>query len=300
MAFAALATAALGWIATRQGLLPLRNIAATAASISAERLSERLPEDGVPDEIRSLAGAFNAMLGRLEDAFRRLTDFSSDIAHELRTPVSNLATQTQVALAKTRNADEYREVLESNMEEYERLARMIGDMLFLAQADNHLLVPSQEAVDLDVEVRRLFEFYEALAAEQKVRLELRGRARVRGDRLMLQRAVANLLSNALRHTPAGGTVTIELASGGGQCRLSVANTGPTVPPEHLPRLFDRFYRVDQARREGAGVHTGLGLAITKSLVEAHGGRIDVTSADGSTRFSITLPLGEGTALAGAT
>jgi len=289
MALAALTTAALGWFSTRRELLPLRDIASTAASISAEHLSERLPESGVPGEIAILSTAFNAMLGRLEDAFRRLSDFSSDIAHELRTPVSNLMTQTQVALAKTRSADEYREVLESSMEEYERLGRMIGDMLLLAQADNNLVVPNRESVALGVEVGRLFEFYEALAAEQDIRLTAEGTASVMGDRLMLQRAISNLLSNALRHTPAGETIRVRLASAGDNCRIAVTNPGPGIPPEHLPRIFDRFYRVDPSRREGNGDHSGLGLAITRSLIEAHGGTLQATSASGLTTFEITLP-----------
>lgn len=289
MVFATLSTAALGWIATRGGLMPLRRIAHTAASISAERLSQRLPEDGVPTEIRALAAAFNAMLGRLEDAFQRLSEFSSDIAHELRTPVSNLMTETEVALSKTRSAEEYREVLESNLEEYARLARMIGDMLFLAQSDNRQVVPNREDVDLGKEVARLLEFYEALAADKDVHLEAAGGAHVTGDRLMLQRAVANLLTNAVRHTPAGGTVTVQLESDPRHCRLAVVNTGPGIPPEHLDRVFDRFYQVDPARRESAGGHAGLGLAITRSLVEAHGGTIGVSSADGITRFEIVLP-----------
>jgi two-component system heavy metal sensor histidine kinase CusS len=289
MALAALSTAALGWIAARQALSPLKAMARTATSISAEKLSERLPEAGVPEEIRALAAAFNAMLARLEDAFRRLSDFSSDIAHELRTPVSNLMTQTQVALTRTRSAEEYREVLESSMEECERLARMIGDMLFLAQADNHMVVPRRETIDLAEEVRRLFEFYEALAADRDVRLVLDGAAQVSGDRLMLQRAVSNLLSNAVRHTPAGGSVAVRLSSDDESCRIAVSNPGPAIPAKHLDRLFDRFYRVDPARREGSGEHTGLGLAITRSLVEAHGGTVEADSADGMTRFEIMLP-----------
>ena len=289
MALAAFATAMLGWVAVWRGLQPLRNIALTAASISAERLSERLPESGMPGEIQALAVSFNAMLGRLEDAFRRLSDFSSDIAHELRTPVSNLMTQTQVALANIRSVEEYREVLESSMEEYERLARMIGDMLFLAQADNGMVVPNRESIDLRIEVGRLFEFYEAVAAEQGVRLILDGHARVMGDRLMLQRAFSNLLSNALRYTPAGAAVNVRLSADGTSSRIVVSNPGPAIPQEHLARIFDRFYRADQSRREGAGSHTGLGLAITKSLIEANGGTIRAMSGGGITAFEVVLP-----------
>jgi two-component system heavy metal sensor histidine kinase CusS len=289
MALAALATALLGWMATRRGLRPLRDIAGTTASISAEHLSERLPESEIPGEIQALTLSFNAMLGRLEGAFRRLSDFSSDIAHELRTPVSNLMTQTQVVLAKTRSVDQYRDVLESNMEEYERLARMIGDMLFLAQADNGMVVPNRENIDLNVETERLFEFYEALAAEKGVQLASDGHAQVTGDRLMLQRALSNLLSNALRYTPAGGSIKITLSTDDVSERIVVSNPGPKIPKEQLTRIFDRFYRANPSRREGHGVHTGLGLAIAKSLIEANGGTIQATSEWGITRFEIVFP-----------
>lgn len=284
-----LLTALLGWIAARRGLAPLRDMARVAHGISASRLEHRLSLDAVPAELTPLAEAFNEMLGRLEDSFRRLSDFSSDLAHELRTPISNLMTQTQVALGKARSAEEYREVLYSNLEEYDRLAHMIGDMLFLAKADNSLIVPHRETIELADEVRQLFEFYEALAEEQGVRLELDGAGRLQGDRLMLRRALGNLLSNAVHHTPRGGTIRVRIDSPvAGNTRLSMENPGETIAPEHLPRLFDRFYRVDASRqhsREGAG----LGLAITKSIVEAHGGEIRVDSAQGLTRFEISIP-----------
>ena len=289
MLLAAIVTAAMGWAVTARALAPLREMGATAASISANRLDARLPETGVPQELAALAAAFNQMLARLEDAFRRLADFSSDIAHELRTPVSNLMTQTQVALSRSRDANAYRETLESALEEYDRLARMISDMLFLAKADNRLLVPHREAVDLALETRRLIEFHEALAEEAGVALAMTGEARVVGDRLMLQRALANLLGNAIRHTDRGGTVTVRLQQGRDEISIAVENPGPAIPSEHLPRLFDRFYRADPARREGGGEHTGLGLAIVKSIVEAHGGEVGVSSEPGLTRFKLHLP-----------
>lgn len=286
-----LLTALLGWIAARRGLAPVRDMARAAHGISASRLAHRLPLDAVPAELTQLADAFNDMLGRLEDSFRRLSDFSSDLAHELRTPISNLMTQTQVALSKARSADEYREVLYSNLEECDRLARMIGDMLFLAKADNGLIVPHKEAIDLAEEARQLFDFYEALAEELGVRLELAGAGQLQGDRLMLRRALGNLLSNALHHTPRGGTIRVSIdSSAADKLRLSVENPGETIPSEHLPRLFDRFYRADASRRlshEGAG----LGLAITQSIVKAHGGEIAVASAGGLTRFEAVFPAG---------
>jgi two-component system heavy metal sensor histidine kinase CusS len=282
-------TALLGWIAARRGLAPVREMADIAKGVSASHLGDRLPQETVPTELIDLAKAFNEMLVRLEDSFQRLSDFSSDLAHELRTPISNLMTQTQVAISKERPANEYREILYSNLEEYERLARMISDMLFLAKADNGLIVPSSEMVDLDTEVRNLFGFYEAFAEEQGVSLTLTGASAVKGDRLMLRRALSNLLSNAIRHTPKGGGVSVLIDQPfPGKTRLTVENSGMTIPSVHLPRLFDRFYRVDLARQK-ASDGAGLGLAITKSIVEAHKGTILAFSSHGSTRFEITFP-----------
>jgi two-component system heavy metal sensor histidine kinase CusS len=282
-------TALLGWIAARRGLAPVREMAKVAQGISAHRLGERLPPESVPTELVHLAIAFNDMLARLEGSFTRLSDFSSDLAHELRTPISNLMTQTQVAISKARSADQYREVLYSNLEEYERLARMIADMLFLAKADNRLMVPNSELVDLAVEVRELFGFYEAFAEEQGVSLALAGDGTIRGDRLMIRRALSNLLSNAIRHTLRAGSVKVSIdRRESGEIHLTVENPGETIEAEHLPRLFDRFYRVDPSRHKG-GDGAGLGLAITKSIVEAHHGSIEVSSQDGSTRFSIAFP-----------
>ncbi|AGA32780.1 Heavy metal sensor histidine kinase [Thioalkalivibrio nitratireducens DSM 14787] len=288
---AAVLAAGLGWFASYKGLAPLRRVTLAASGLSAGRLGERLPEGDAPAEMLQLLRAFNGMLDRLEAAFRRLSDFSADIAHELRTPVSNLMTETQVALSRARSAEDYRETLHSNLEEFERLARMIGDMLFLAKADNGLLPRPAEAVALEAEAQALMEFYEALAEEKRVTLRLTGAATVVGDRLMLRRALSNLLSNALRHTPAGGTVEIRIAVvAGGITRLSVRNPGPTIPPDRLPLLFDRFHRIDPSRSaQGGGA--GLGLAITRSIIEAHGGRIDAESAEGITTFSIDLPPG---------
>lgn len=289
MLLAGIVTAVLGWAVTARSLAPLRQIGATAASISASHLNARLPLEGLPPELAGLASAFNQMLDRLEDAFQRLADFSANIAHELRTPLSNLVTQAQVAISRSRDAQAYRDVLESALEEYERLARMIDDMLFLAKADNRLIVPRREEVDLAVEAQRLIEFHEALAEEAGVRLVVSGAAKVVGDRLMLQRAMANLIGNAIRHTEPGGVIQVRLLQSEGSVCIGVENPGPTIPAEHLPRLFDRFYRADPARREGGGAHTGLGLAIVKSIVEAHGGEVTVSSAAGQTRFEMHLP-----------
>lgn len=283
------ATAVLGWVAARRGMAPVREMARVAHRVTASRLDNRLPVATLPIELQELAEAFNEMLSRLEDSFRRLSEFSSDLAHELRTPIANLITQTHVALARPRCAVEYREVLYSNAEEFDRLARMITDMLFLAKADHGLVVPRSETIDLANEVRELFEFYDALAEDQGVSLSVAGDGSVKGDRLMIRRAISNLLSNAIGHTPRGGTVSVQIEpTGDGAMRLSVDNPGEGIAAEHLPRLFDRFYRIDSSRKrstEGAG----LGLAITQSIIAAHRGSVRVESADGKTRFEVILP-----------
>ncbi|MFT3758673.1 heavy metal sensor histidine kinase [Thauera sp.] len=293
---AALVAALLGWLAAHRGLAPLRRVTSTARRLSADGLSLRLDEAGAPAEVRDFVDAFNGMLARLEASFTRLSDFSADIAHELRTPISNLMTQTEVALSRARSSEAYREVLASNLEEFERIARMVGDMLFLAQAENGRLPRPVETVQLDDEARALIEFYEALAEDRGVNITLAGQARVTGDRLMLRRALSNLLSNALRHTPAGSSIGIAIDSDigdaneapDGMVTLSVSNPGETIPPDQLERIFDRFHRANSEHtRKGEGA--GLGLAITRSIVLAHGGNIRAASADGQTRFTLTLP-----------
>lgn len=280
----------MGWIAVRQGHAPLRDIVARMRRISANEMSSGVAPDSVPRELSDLALSFNDMLQRVEEAFQRLSHFNADIAHELRTPVTNLMTQTQVALSRARTIDEYREVLYSNMEEYERMAKMVGDMLFLAQADSGTCIADVGPVDLTKEMRTLCDYYEGWADERGVALEVHGDAaiEVEGDRLMLQRALGNVLANAIRHTPAGGSVRIVLTAHNGEVSVNVENTGEPIPPEHLPKLFDRFYRADPSRqRRGEGA--GLGLAIAKSIIDAHGGTIAVTSNEARTAFEIVLP-----------
>lgn len=290
-----LITGTLGYFAARRGLRPLHEMAAATQSISAERLDRRIAPETLPDELRNLAVSFNAMLGRLETSFTRLNEFSSDLAHELRTPVNTLMMQTQVALSQPRPAAAYREVLYSSLEEYERLARMISDMLLLAKADQGLAVLRRERIALADEAHELAEFYEALAAEAGVNIAIAGNASLQGDRLMLRRALANLLGNAIRHTPRGATIQIGIAteaqSGNtpAMVSLQVSNPGPTIDAGHLERLFDRFYRADPSRTHRDGEGSGLGLAITHALITAHGGQISVQSAAQQTTFVIRLP-----------
>ncbi len=285
---AALLSGFLGWIAVRRGLSPLHTIRRDAAGITAHRLDARLALQSAPAELADLVATLNAMLERLEESFRRLSDFSSDLAHELRTPVSNLLTQTQVTLVKPRTPEEYQDVLASNVEEFERLSRMIADMLFIAKADEGQIVPSREPLALGRIAEELVDFYRLVAEEKGIALSTSGDGRMVGDSLMIRRALSNLLSNAIRHTANGGRVTVAVESCAAGVRMVVANTGETVPAEHLSRLFDRFYRVDPSRHRD-GSHFGLGLAIVKSIAEAHGGEVAVASADGVTSFVLMIP-----------
>lgn len=285
---AILLSALLGVLIARSGMVPVRAMAAHARRISTTRLDERIDTDDLPLELLDLANAFNDMLARLHDSFQRLSDFSSDIAHELRTPVSNLLTETQVMLSKARSADAYREVLASNAEELERLARMISDMLFLAKADNGLVTPSRERVNLTDEVRNLFDFYDALAEEKALTLSLEGEAVADGDRLMLRRVINNLLSNAVRHTPNGGRIQVRLEQLPEKAVVSIFNSGEPIPQDLLPRLFERFYRADISRHRCSD-GTGLGLAISRSIVAAHGGAICGYSGRQGNTFELRLP-----------
>ena len=288
VAGAAILSGFLGWMAARRGLAPLRAMCEQTQSVTAQQLSHRLPVASVPVEMAELAQSLNDMLARLEEAFHRLSEFSSDIAHELRTPVSNLMTQTQVALTRVRSAEDYRSVLESNAEEFERMTRMISDMLLLAKAENGLVVPHRETIDLATEVLALFEYYDAVAEEKGLHLTLQGHGEVNADRLMLRRALGNLLSNAVRHSTANTTVQIRLQQDAEHVSIRMENMGDFIAPEHLERIFDRFYRVDPSRQRSSE-GTGLGLAITKSIIVAHGGTIAAASRGALTTFTIQLP-----------
>jgi two-component system heavy metal sensor histidine kinase CusS len=288
VALGALATLILGFAVSRTSLRSVRDFAAMANDITASDLDRRLDVASAPEELKTLAVSFNRMLERLQDSFRRLSDFSSDIAHDIRTPINNLLGQTQVALGRPRSADELREVLESNVEEYERMARMVDDMLFLARADNAQAVLQRSAFDLRQEVEKVLAFFEPLSDERAITTRVEGDATLHADRTMIQRMLGNLLSNALRHSPQGGTILVQIRSNpDGSVEFAVSNAGEPIPAEHLPRLFDRFYRADAARSSSG---TGLGLAIVKSIAELHGGHASATSTHSEgTRFAIYLP-----------
>lgn len=289
MILTGIVTILAAWFGVHKGHEPLRVLDEAMRGIKADRMDMRLDVNTVPSELISLVESFNRMISRLEESFVRLSHFSADIAHELRTPLTNLITQTQVGLGKSRSHQEYRELLYSNLEEQERLAKMVNDMLWLAQSENGLLKLDWEILDLVQEVHAIFEFFEALAEEKGISLQVVGKsAEITGDRVMLRRVLSNLLSNALRYTHEGEKVQVRIWAADSSVNLSVENKGPNIAAKHLPRLFDRFYRIDPSRQrhtEGAG----LGLAIVKSIVEAHEGSVSVSSELGKTVFTIKFP-----------
>ncbi|HEB0852879.1 Cu(+)/Ag(+) sensor histidine kinase [Citrobacter werkmanii] len=275
--------------AVYKGHAPIRNVSRRIQNITSKDLDVRLDPQAVPIELEQLVASFNHMIERIEDVFKRQSNFSADIAHEIRTPITNLVTQTEIALSQPRSQKELEDVLYSNLEEFGRMSKMVSDMLFLAQADNNQLIPEKTALNLADEVSKVFDFFEAWAEEREVSLRFEGRACwVSGDPLMLRRAMSNLISNAIRYTPKGESVTVRVKEADGQVQIIVENPGPPIAAEHLPRLFDRFYRVDPSRqRKGEG--SGIGLAIVKSIVTAHQGKVSVTSDPRATRFILTLP-----------
>lgn len=272
-----------------KGLKPLKDVSDEIKNVTSENLSVRLDPDSVPNELKQLTISFNQMLVKIEDVFVRQTNFSADIAHEMRTPITNLMTETQISLSKDRSKEELVEVLYSNLEEYSRLSRMISDMLFLAQADDNMLIPEKKLINIKAEIELIFDYFEYLAEDNEIKLKLIGDADpIMADKDMLRRAITNLISNAIRYTPKGDSVSINISNVKHGIELIISNPGVKIPQEHLPKLFDRFYRVDKSRqRKNEG--SGIGLAIVKSIILAHKGYITVSSDDFSTRFTLFLP-----------
>jgi two-component system, OmpR family, heavy metal sensor histidine kinase CusS len=272
----------MGYRIARHGIRPVEEIAATARRITSSNLRERICAEGYPSELASLAGTFNEMLDRLGDSFERISRFSADIAHDLRTPVNNIRGEAEVALARARTADEYREVLESSLEEAVRLSDLIGDLLFLARAEKPLTELRRERLDACELLAAVRDYYEASAAAGGITLvapQGAEPAMADVDRALMLRAVSNLVSNAIAHTPPGGTVRLGAADEGGGIRIEVSDTGAGIPADALPRVFDRFFRVDPSRSKSSG-GTGLGLAIVQSIMTLHGGCAEISSQIG--------------------
>lgn len=285
----ALATLA-GRVVAKRSLAPLDAITRAARGITAARLNARVGQEEWPRELTHLAAAFDDMLGRLEDSFRRLSQFSADIAHELRTPVTNFLTESQVMLSRTRSLEEYRTVLESGVEEFTRLAQMIDTLLFLARAENAQSRVERVAFDARKEVETVLEYHRAAAEESGVAFQCKGSATLCADAVLFQRAVSNLLTNAVRHTPRGGRVEVTLTqSSDGGSEVAVADTGHGIAAEHLPHVFERFYRSDPSRTQKTGGF-GLGLALVKSIMTLHSGEATVASELGKgTTVTLRFP-----------
>jgi two-component system, OmpR family, heavy metal sensor histidine kinase CusS len=288
----AAAAALLGLLLIRAGLYPLRRIAAEAAAITVNRLQTRLDAQSAPRELQELVSALNRMLDRIEDGFQRLSQFAADVAHDLRTPLSNLMGQSQVALNKPRTAEEYQSLLASNIEEFERLARMLENMLFLARADNAQVALRRETFDVRAELERFAEYFHGMADERGVSIRAAAGPgaglELSSDPILFRRAVHNLLVNAIRYTPRGCAIELSAEQAGGDVAVAVRNPGPGIAAEDLPHIFDRFYRGDKARTDSA-TSAGLGLAIVQSIARLHGGRVEVDSRDGVTEFRLVLP-----------
>ena len=278
--------AGVAFLVTRRVLRPLRNLGQSINRTGATRLREQVPVDGWPEELQPLAIGYNRMLGRLEDSFTRLSQFSADLAHELRTPIAILRGEAEEVLTKPRSADQYREVIESSLEELQRLSAMIDNLLFLARAETTAAVQFG-SFDGRAAIEEIREFYELVAQEQGIEIACRGEGMIYGEPNLFRRALINLLTNALRFTPSGGTITVSLQHRNGASEVSVADTGCGISSEHVPNVFDRFYRANAARN---ATGTGLGLSIVKSIMQTHEGTVSVQSNPGKgTTVTISFP-----------
>jgi two-component system heavy metal sensor histidine kinase CusS len=283
--------AVAGYAIAHRGIRPIHEITETARRIRPTNLGERIVSGGLPAELLTLAATFNQMLDGLEQSFARLSRFSADIAHELRTPVHSLRGEVEVALSKPRSPEEYRDVLASSLEECGRLAHLIDRLLFLARAENPQTQIVREPCGLATELSKVREFYEVAAAEAGIRLliEVAEGVHTDLDRSLFQRAAGNLVANALAHTPPAGVVTVRATGDATSTRVDVIDTGCGISADHLPHVFDRFYRADPTRSSRNG-SVGLGLAIVRSITELHGGTVEIASDVGrGTRVTMIFP-----------
>lgn len=276
-----------GWV-SRRGLQPVRRLAQRAAAIDVQHLHLRLDEFNELSELQVLSHALNQMLARLEDGFAQLSRFSEDLAHEMRTPLSNLMGHTQQSLRHSRSIEDYQNLLVSNQEEYERLARMIDSMLFLARTEQPQASVQDELINLHELVEQLCEYFEGVAQERDVTLINQAHGELRADPALIRRALANLVANALRYGSPAAEVIIRSVVREAGVEVSVHNQGPPIAAEHLPRLFERFYRCDPSRNQPDD-SGGLGLAIVHSIMQLHGGRVTVDSRSSGTSFRLEFP-----------
>ena len=281
------ASALIARTVTNRGLQPLVEMTDSLKRIGPHRLHERLNPAAWPRELKPVAIAFDEMLDRLEDSFTRLSQFSADLAHELRTPIANLRGEAEVALTRPRTPEEYREVVESSVAECERLSGIIDNLLFLARAEAAERDIERTRFDARAAIDKIAAYYETIAEDRHVAISCSGEGQIDADPLLFSRAVSNLVDNALRFTPDGGRVEISVTVSAPSTQISVRDSGSGIPPEHLPRVFDRFYRADSSR---SSIGTGLGLALVKSIADLHGGSASVQSELGrGTTVTLIFP-----------
>ncbi|MFM0605814.1 heavy metal sensor histidine kinase [Paraburkholderia sediminicola] len=286
----------LSYLLIRAAMRPLRDIATSAGLVTINRLNTRITVARVPSELEALVASLNAMLERVDLGFQRLSRFTADLAHDMRTPLGNMRGAAEVALARPRSADEYESVLASNLEECDRLSRMIENVLFLARAEHPQFVKHMREFDAGQELMRIAEYFEGIADDANVRVQVTGTAMLTADLELFRRAVSNLLANAIRYTPRGGEIALDARTSAGEVRVTVSNQGQPIAAEHLERIFDRFYRIDPSRSalpssgssQGSTGSTGLGLAIVRTIMELHGGTVHAESDAQSTRFVLTF------------
>ena len=271
------ASALIAIIVTRRGLRPLREMTKSLGRIGPDQLKERIGSAGWPRELQPLAIAFDEMLKRLDDSFTRLSQFSADLAHELRTPIANMMGEAQVALTRDRTAADYRETIESTVAECERLSRIVDNLLFVARVDAASEPIERKQFDARAAIEKIAAFYQTVADDHHVTISCSGDGQIYADPDLFERVVGNLLENALRFTAEHGLISVALSKHNSDFEVTVSDNGCGIPAEHLPRVFDRFYRVESSRSsDGAG----LGLALVKSIVELHGGSAVIESSAG--------------------
>ncbi|GFN27696.1 two-component sensor histidine kinase [Achromobacter denitrificans] len=281
------ATVVLAAWAVRRSMAPARRLSEQAAGIQPDNLSRRLPLEDTDRELHDLVRSFNRTLERLQAAYQQMEGFNADVAHELRTPLATLINGTQVMLSSPREAAELRDALESNLEELEDLKTLVNDMLFLARADRGERAADLKPVSLAAEARRVAEYYEATLEENGVSLRCAGDAVIAANPGLVRRALANLISNAIKATPRGGEIVLACSASPAGARVEVRNPGAPIPAADLPRIFDRFFRSGQTRAPRSEGH-GLGLAIVRAIARMHGGEVDAASDARGTVIGITL------------
>ncbi|MGI4857065.1 MAG: heavy metal sensor histidine kinase [Janthinobacterium lividum] len=281
----------IGYWLVKASLAPLRDMTRSAASVTTNRLDVRIDVGRAPPEVSALGASLNAMLLRLDTGFQRLSQFTTDLAHDLRTPLSNMRGATEVALSRPRSPEEYQILLASNLEECERLSRMIENVLFLGRAEHPQFAMHAQDVDIRRELDRIAAYFEGLAEDGGVQLHIDAAGTVKADVDLFRRAVSNLLANAVRYTPRGGAISLRTRASDAELQVIVANEGQMIAPQYLERIFDRFYRIDPSRHNQpvSPASAGLGLAIVRTIMELHRGRAYAESDAHSTRFVLAFP-----------